>query len=192
MADFDERVMGRILADYHQVTFGERVRLSEKASVVGQVSLGDDVTIFAGAHVRGDCEPIVVGDGTNIQENCSLHVSGGAPLTIGKNVTIGHGAIVHGCTIADNVLIGMGAIVMDHSVINENCLVAAGAVVTENKEFPPNSLIMGIPARAVRTLSEEEVKTQITDAGTDYREVAEAMMNQGLLHEPDKDADIWE
>lgn len=184
--------MGQVLADYHQVSFGRHVRLSPKASVIGQVTLGDEVTVFAGAHVRGDCAPIVVGEGTNLQENCCLHVSGGAPLTIGSNVTVGHGAILHGCTIADNVLVGMGSVIMDGARIGRDSLVAAGALVPEGREFPERSLIIGMPAKAIRTLSDQEIAHQITEAGQDYRQVGEAMMSQGLLHEPPEDADIWE
>ena len=189
MADVPK--LGDILADYHQVSFGENVRLSEACSICGQVAVGDEVTVFAGAQVRGDCAFIAIGDGTNIQENCCLHVSGGAPLAIGANVTVGHGAILHGCTIEDNVLVGMGSIVMDGAHVGRDCLIAAGAIVTEGKEFPPRSLIMGVPAKVVRELSEEQIEAQITRAGLDYRQVGEAMMAEGLLHEPAPAADIW-
>lgn len=183
--------LGEIMADYHQVSFGERVRLAPGCSLCGQVSVGDDVTVFAGAQVRGDCAPVRIGDGTNIQENCCLHVSGGAPLSVGRNVTVGHGAILHGCTIDDNVLVGMGSIVMDGARVGRDCLIAAGAVVTEGKEFPPRSLIMGMPAKAVRELTDEQIYQQITRAGADYRAVGEAMMADGLLVQPASDASVW-
>lgn len=187
----DHSKVGEILRDYHQVRFGRGVRLSPQCSINGRVSLGSDVTVFAGAHIRGDCASITIGDGTNIQENCALHVSGGMPLTIGRDCTVGHGAIVHGCTIDDNVLVGMGSIVMDGAHIGRDCLIAAGAVVTEGKEFPPRSLIMGVPARAVRELSEEQLQSHVTSAALDYQEVARAMEAEGLLEEPAQGADIW-
>lgn len=187
----DYSKVGKALEDYHQVKFGSDVRLSKQCSVVGKVEIGNDVTIFAGAHVRGDCAPISIGSGTNIQENCTLHVSGGMPLSIGKNVTVGHGAIVHGCTIEDNVLIGMGAIVMDGAHIGKDSLIAAGAIVTEGKEFPPKSLIMGVPAKVVRELTDEQLETHVTLAAIDYQEVGYAMFADGLLYEPSKDANIW-
>lgn len=187
----DYSKIGEIMHDYHSVKFDLPVYLSKDCSVCGDVTVGKNVTIFAGAHVRGDCAPVTIGDGTNIQENCSLHVSGAMALTIGKNVTIGHGAIVHGCTIEDNVLVGMGAIVMDGSSIGTNSLIAAGSIVTEGKTFPPKSLIMGAPARLVRELSDEQLKTHVTLAALDYQKVGEAMMADGLLHTPDPTAHIW-
>lgn len=183
--------MGDIIEDYHQVSFGKNVRLSKDCSVCGRVKVGSDVTIFAGAHVRGDCAPITIGNGTNIQEGSCLHVSGCMPLRVGDDVTIGHGAIVHGCTIEDNVLIGMGSIVMDGAHIAKDSLVAAGAIVTEGKEFPPRSLILGAPAKAVRELSDDEIAELITEAAVDYKKVAYAMMADGILHEPKPDATIW-
>lgn len=189
--DEDYSKIGAILEDYHQVTFGENVRLSDHCTLCGRVSLGSNVTVFAGSHLRGDCAPITVGDGTNIQESCLFHVSSGKPLTIGRNCTVGHGAIVHGCTIGDNVLVGMGSIVMDDSKIGNDSLVAAGAIVTEHKEFPPRSLIMGVPARAVRELSDDEIQNLIVLAGTDYQKVAYAMEADGLLHQPTPGTSIW-
>lgn len=183
--------LGDILADYHQVSFGKGVRLSAGCSLCGRVSVGDDVTVFAGAQVRGDCAPVRIGAGTNIQENCCLHVSGGAPLSVGCNVTVGHGAILHGCTIEDNVLVGMGSIVMDGAHVGRDCLIAAGAVITEGREFPPRSLIMGMPAKAVRELTDEQIDQQITRAGADYRAVGKAMMADGLLLEPAAGAAAW-
>lgn len=187
----DHSKVGEALRDYHQVRFGHGVRLSPQCSINGQVILGNDVTVFAGAHIRGDCAAISIGDGTNIQENCALHVSAAMPLTIGRDCTVGHGAIVHGCAIDDNVLVGMGSIVMDGAHIGRDCLIAAGAVVTEGKEFPPRSLIMGVPARAVRELSDEQLQSHVTSAALDYQEVARAMEAEGLLEEPAQGADIW-
>ncbi|WP_114946713.1 gamma carbonic anhydrase family protein [Microvirga calopogonii] len=126
--------------------------IAPDAHVIGRVRLGQDVGVWFGAVLRGDNDTISVGDRTNIQEGAMLHVDDGFPLAIGAGVTIGHHAIVHGCTIGDNTLIGMGATILNGARIGKNCLVGANALVTEGKEFPDNSLIVGAPARAVRVL----------------------------------------
>lgn len=122
------------------------------ARVVGRVSLAAGASVWFGAALRGDNEPIEIGPGANIQENAVLHTDPGFPLRVGRHATIGHGAIVHGCTVEDGALIGMGAIVLNGAWIAEGCLVGAGALVTEGKRFEPGSLIVGSPARAIRTL----------------------------------------
>lgn len=132
----------------------DRFWVAPDAHVIGQVELGLDVGIWFGSVLRGDNEPIVIGDGTNIQEGTMVHVDPGFPVRIGKGCTIGHHAIIHGCTIGDNSLIGMGATVLNGAKIGNNCLIGANALVTEGKEFPDNSLIVGSPARIVRTLDE--------------------------------------
>jgi len=129
-----------------------RFFIAPDAHVVGNVHLGEDVGIWFGAVIRGDNEPIVVGARTNIQEGAMLHTDPGFPISIGQGCTIGHHAIVHGAKIGDNTLIGMGATVLNGACIGANCLVGAGALVTERKEFPDNSLIVGAPAKAVRQL----------------------------------------
>ncbi|GJD49794.1 Protein YrdA [Methylobacterium crusticola] len=126
--------------------------IAPDAHVIGRVRLGRDVGIWFGATLRGDNEEIVVGDRTNIQENAVLHTDPGFPLSLGAGVTVGHGAIVHGCTVGDNSLIGMGATILNGARIGRNCLVGANALVTEGKTFPDNSLIVGAPAKAVRSL----------------------------------------
>lgn len=132
----------------------DRFWVAPDAHVIGQVELGLDVGIWFGSVLRGDNEPIMIGDGTNIQEGAMVHVDPGFPVRIGKGCTIGHHAIIHGCTIGDNSLIGMGATVLNGAKIGNNCLIGANALVTEGKEFPDNSLIVGSPARIVRTLDE--------------------------------------
>ncbi|UFN50179.1 gamma carbonic anhydrase family protein [Roseomonas sp. OT10] len=134
-----------------------RYWVAPDAHVIGMVTLGEDVGIWFGAVLRGDNVPIAIGAATNIQEGAMLHADEGFPLTVGEGVTVGHHAILHGCTVGDNSLIGMGATVLNGAVIGRNCLVGANALVTEGKVFPDNSLIVGAPARAVRVLGEEAV-----------------------------------
>lgn len=131
--------------------------VAPSAEIMGQVSIGRNVGIWFGAVLRGDNEPIKIGADTNVQEHSCMHTDMGYPLTIGKGCTIGHRAMLHGCTIGDNSLIGIGAIVLNGAKIGDNSLVGAGALVTEGKEFPPNSLIIGSPAKAVRTLDEATI-----------------------------------
>jgi carbonic anhydrase/acetyltransferase-like protein (isoleucine patch superfamily) len=129
--------------------------IAPDATVIGDVRLDRDVSIWFGTVIRGDNEPIVLGAGANVQELVVMHTDPGFPLTVGEGCTIGHRAILHGCSIGDNSLVGMGAIVLNGARIGRNCLVGAGALVTEGKEFPDNSLIVGSPAKAVRTLDAE-------------------------------------
>ena len=129
-----------------------RYWLAPDAVVIGQVELGEDVGIWFGAVLRGDNEPIVVGNGSNIQEGVMIHTDPAFPVTIGAGCTIGHHAIVHGCTIGENSLVGMGATILNGAKIGRNCLIGANALVTEGKHFPDNSLIVGSPAKAIRVL----------------------------------------
>jgi carbonic anhydrase/acetyltransferase-like protein (isoleucine patch superfamily) len=145
----------------------DRVYLAPGAMVIGNVRLGMDVTFWPHAVARGDTEPISIGDGTNIQEHSMLHTDPGYPLAIGKDCTVGHRAILHGCTVGDNSLIGMGAVVLNGAVIGKNCLVGAGSLVTEGKQFPDNSLIVGSPARVVRTL-DGSATTKLTASARHY------------------------
>jgi carbonic anhydrase/acetyltransferase-like protein (isoleucine patch superfamily) len=131
--------------------------IAPDAHVIGKVVLGQDVGVWFGAVLRGDNEAITIGDRTNIQEGVVVHVDPGFPVNIGKSCTIGHRAIVHGCTVGDNSLIGMGATVLNGAVIGNNCLVGANALVTEGKVYPDNSLIVGAPAKAIRLLDETAV-----------------------------------
>ncbi|MFB2551695.1 gamma carbonic anhydrase family protein [Ensifer soli] len=128
------------------------------ADLVGDVRVGQDVGIWFKAVLRGDNEAIIVGARSNIQEGAILHTDHGFPLTIGAGCTVGHRAILHGCTIGDNCLIGMGATILNGAVIGDNCLVGANALVTEGKVFPERSLIVGAPARVVRTLTDEAIE----------------------------------
>lgn len=131
--------------------------IAPDAHVIGWVTLEEDVGVWFGAVLRGDNDRIVIGAGTNLQEGVMGHTDPGFPLTIGRGCTIGHHAIVHGCTIGDNVLIGMGATVMNGATIGSDSIVGEGALVTENKAFPERSLIVGSPARQVRSLDDAAV-----------------------------------
>ena len=137
---------------------GERVFLAEGACLVGDVSIGDDSSVFYNAVLRGDLAEIKIGKRTNIQDNVCIHVSTGVGVCIGDEVTIGHGAVLHGCTIEDNVLVGMGAIIMDGALVMKNCIIGAGALVTAGKNFPEGSLVMGAPAQIIRTLTADKKK----------------------------------
>ena len=126
--------------------------VADSAQVIGNVVLGDQASVWFGTVVRGDMERITIGAGSNIQDTSVLHADIGQPLTIGERVTVGHQAVLHGCSVGDETLVGIGAIVLNGAKIGKNCLVAAGALVTEGKEFPDGSMIMGAPAKLVRTL----------------------------------------
>ncbi|MDX8351983.1 gamma carbonic anhydrase family protein [Cognatiyoonia sp. IB215182] len=125
--------------------------------VIGRVRLGAKSSIWFGSTLRGDNELISVGAGSNIQENCVLHTDMGYPLTIGDGCTIGHKAMLHGCTIGQNSLIGMGATVLNGAVIGENCLIGAGALITEGKTIPDGSLVMGVPGKVIRPLDDAQI-----------------------------------
>jgi carbonic anhydrase/acetyltransferase-like protein (isoleucine patch superfamily) len=135
-----------------------RYWIAESASVIGRVRLKRDASVWFGSVLRGDEEWIELGERSQIQDNSTMHTDPGFPLTIGDDCVIGHNVVLHGCKIGDNSLVGMGAIVLNGGRIGRNCLVGAGALVTESKEFPDNSLIVGVPARAVRSLDEKTVQ----------------------------------
>ena len=145
--------------------------VATNATVVGDVILGEDASIWYGAVLRGDCGTITVGDGSNIQDNCVVHEH----TTIGKRCTIGHGAIVHGCTIGDESMVGMGAIVLTGAKIGKNCLIGAGAVVTSKMDAPDGSLILGNPAKVVKEVSPEMIAEIEKDAAL-YIELAQAQL----------------
>ena len=132
--------------------------IAETAVLIGRVRLRRNANIWYGSTLRGDNEWIELGEGSNIQENCTLHTDMGFPLTIARSCTIGHNVILHGCTIGENSLIGMGATVLNYARIGANCLVGANALVTEGKAFPDNSLIVGAPAKAIRVLDEDTIE----------------------------------
>ena len=139
--------------------------IAETAALIGRVRLKREASVWFGAVLRGDNEWIEIGERSQIQDNAALHTDPGFPLTIGANCVIGHNVVLHGCTIGDESLVGMGAIMLNGSRIGRNCLVGAGSVVTEGKAFPDNSLIVGAPARAIRTLDAKAV--ELIRAGAD-------------------------
>ena len=140
--------------------------VTDSASVIGKVHLGAHVSIWFGATLRGDNEPLTIGANSNLQEGCVVHADHGYPVNVGQNVTVGHQAMLHGCTIGDGSLIGIQAVILNGAKIGKHCLVGAGALVTEGKEFPDNSLIIGSPAKAVRTLTEENIAMLKASADT--------------------------
>ncbi len=135
---------------------GEDFFVAENATVIGLVRLENNASIWFNAVLRGDNELITVGENSNIQDGAVLHTDPGVPLSIGRNVTVGHKVMLHGCTIGDNSLIGINSVVLNGAVIGKNCLIGANSLVTEGKEIPDGSLVMGSPAKVVKTLSEEQ------------------------------------
>ena len=132
--------------------------IAPDANVIGNVTLEEGGSIWFGCTLRGDNEPIVIGAGSNVQENTVMHTDPGCPLTIGAGCTIGHKAMLHGCTVGDGSLIGMNAVILNHAVIGKNCLIGANALVTEGTVVPDGSLVLGSPAKVIKLLSEAAIK----------------------------------
>lgn len=149
----------------HAPEIDDTAYVTESASVIGKVKMAPHSSVWFNVAIRGDNELITIGENSNVQEGAVLHTDVGYPMLIGKNVTVGHQAMLHGCTIGDGALIGIQAVILNGAKIGKNCLVGAGALVTEGKEFPDNSLIIGAPAKAVRQLSDEDIARM--HAGTD-------------------------
>lgn len=162
----------------HAPTIHESVFVADTATIVGKVTLEENASVWFGAALRGDNEPIAIGVGSNIQEGAVLHTDPGRPLSVGRDVTVGHQAMLHGCTIGDGSLVGIQAVILNGAVIGRNCLVGAGSVVTENKTFPDRSLILGSPARVARELTDEEVNglTQSARNYVDRRDLFKAQL----------------
>ncbi|WP_293575165.1 gamma carbonic anhydrase family protein [Phaeobacter sp.] len=137
--------LGALRPDIHPDSW-----VAPDANLIGQVVLEQGTSVWFGTTIRADHEIIRIGQGSNVQENCVMHIDAGYPLTIGAGCTIGHKAMLHGCTIGDNTLIGMGATVLNGAKIGNNCLIGAGALITEGKEIPDNSLVMGAPGKIIR------------------------------------------
>jgi carbonic anhydrase/acetyltransferase-like protein (isoleucine patch superfamily) len=163
--------------------------IAPTAVLVGKVHVHADAGIWFGVVARGDNEPIVIGVGSNVQENCVLHTDMGFPLTIGAHCTIGHKAMLHGCTIGDNTLIGMGATVLNGARIGRNCLIGAGALITEGKDIPDGSLVIGAPGKVMRALDEEAI-ARLTQSAKGYvRNARRFAMGLSEIHATPADFD---
>jgi carbonic anhydrase/acetyltransferase-like protein (isoleucine patch superfamily) len=153
------------------ITKGKNVFIADTARVLGMVELGDDVSIWFGASIRGDADTIKIGEGSNVQDNAVLHADPGVPCILGKECIIGHGAIVHGAVLQNNVLVGMNATVLNHAQIGEFSIVGAGAVVSERMIVPPFSLVLGVPAKVVKQL-DAETQNKILQNAQAYKDLA--------------------
>jgi carbonic anhydrase/acetyltransferase-like protein (isoleucine patch superfamily) len=151
------------LKDKKPKNFGENW-IAPNAVVIGNVTLEKNTSVWFNATIRGDIENIHIGEGSNIQDGSVLHTDPGYPLKIGKNVTVGHLVMLHGCTIEDNSLIGIGAIILNNANIGKNCIIGAKTLITENKDIPDNSLVVGAPGKVIRKVTEEEVKSVLENA----------------------------
>jgi carbonic anhydrase/acetyltransferase-like protein (isoleucine patch superfamily) len=170
----DLNVQGNLLP--HGDTFPQLARsawVAPGANVIGDVSLGDESSVWYGAVLRGDTEPIRIGARSNVQDGCILHADPGFPAIVGEGCVVGHNAVVHGCEIGDNCLVGMGATILNGAKIGDGSIVAAGAVVPEGREFPPGSLIVGIPAKHIGEVTEEQA-ADIERGASEYVERAAA------------------
>ena len=165
--------------DEHAPVVHETAYVAPGSTVIGKVELHENTSVWPGAVLRGDNEPIIIGKGSNVQDGAVMHTDPGCPLQLGENVTIGHQAMLHGCRIGNNSLIGIQAVILNHAVIGSHSLVGAGAVVTEGKVFPERSLILGAPAKVVRTLSDEEVAS-LQDSADTYQARAR-QFQKGLM-----------
>lgn len=153
---------------------GENVFIAPGAVVIGDVTLGEESSVWYHSTIRGDDDAIIIGHCTNIQDNVVLHVDRGVPMTIGDGSSVGHGAILHGCQIGNNTLIGMGAIVLNGAKVGNDCIIGAGTLITQNKVIPDRSLVMGSPGKVVRSLTEEEIE--------ENRKNAEAYVQDSKAH----------
>lgn len=156
----------------------EGVFIAPGATIIGDVTIHEGASVWFNAVIRGDNAPIVIGPRSNIQDNCTLHVDPGAPITIGEACTIGHNAIVHGATLGDHVLVGMGAIVLNHAVVGSNTILGASALVSEHKYIPEGSLAIGVPAKAVRSLTENECLMLSVSADNYSKKAAEYLQEE--------------
>ena len=145
------------LGDKKVQIVGEDYFIAENATVIGSVIIHNDVSIWFNAIIRGDNDPITIGEGTNIQDGAVIHSDEGIPLNIGMGVTVGHQAMLHGCTIGDNSLVGINAVILNHAKIGKNCIIGANCLITQGKEIPDNSMVLGSPGKVVREVTQEEI-----------------------------------
>ena len=164
--------LGEMRPEIHETAW-----IADDANVIGNVKLKEGSSVWFCTTIRGDNEIVVVGKGTNIQENTVMHTDIGFPLTIGENCTIGHKVMLHGCKIGNNTLIGMGAVILNGVKIGDNCLIGAGALITENKVIPDGSLVMGMPGKIVRQLDDAAI-ARLTQSALNYQENAARFRNK--------------
>lgn len=163
--------------DGHMPKIGKNCFIAENATIVGQVTIGNDCSIWYGSVLRGDVGEINIGDNTNVQDNAVIHSSEGkSAVNIGNNVTIGHNAIVHGATIKDNVLIGMGATILDNTIVDENTIIGANALVPGNLSLEPNGIYAGIPAKKIKVIPKSS--STVADSATHYVELKNRYLNK--------------
>ena len=168
------------MVNYKNVKISEDARIAKQSVIIGDVTIGRDSCVLYYAVIRGDEAPIVIGEETNIQENCTVHVSHNKPVSIGNNVTIVHNAVILSCTIGDRTLIGMGAVILDGAQIGNDCIIGAGSLVTKNTVIPDGSLVLGSPAKIKRNLTWEE-KLGNLENSREYVKVSGEMKAQGIL-----------
>ncbi len=175
---------------HHFPTLGKRVMVDPSSVIIGQVSIGDDCSIWPHVVIRGDVNPIFIGSRTNIQDSSVLHVThrsdqepDGFPLRIGNNVTIGHKVILHGCTLGNTILIGMGSIIMDNVIINDQVIVGAGSLVAQGKKLESGFLYLGSPAKKIRPLNEQEL-TMLSDSAQNYVTWKQDYLDQDSQYHP--------
>lgn len=169
-------------------TIADNVFIAPGAMVIGDVTIREGASIWYNTVVRGDTAPIVIGRRTNVQDNCTLHVDPGAPLTIGDECTIGHGAIVHGATLGDQVLVGMKAVVLNHAQVGSRTIIGACALVGEHKDIPDGVLIVGLPGKFARELTEAELEHIVTSAEGYYERALEHKNSERFLTGNEKDS----
>ncbi|RDB65112.1 gamma carbonic anhydrase family protein [Eggerthella sinensis] len=166
--------------DYRQVVIHPQAHIAPNATIVGNVRIEREATILFNATLRGDyASRIVIGARSSVQENCCVHLGASNDCIVGEGVTVGHGAIIHGCTIGDNTLVGMGSIIMDGAVIGKNCIVGAGALVTGGTQIPDGMLVLGAPAKARRPLTDEEIAQNRVDADG-YVAIGKDLVENGI------------
>jgi len=151
--------------------------VAPNATIIGKVKLEKNSSIWFNAVLRGDIEPIIIGENSNIQDGSVLHTDPGYPLTVGKGVTVGHMVMLHGCQISDDTLIGIGSIILNNAKIGKNCIVGANTLITENKVIPDNSLVVGSPGRVLRKVTDEEIKA-ILENGKHYVDISKKYKKQ--------------
>ena len=162
----------------NKIERGEGSFIHKRAYIAGDVTLGEGANVWCGACIRGDIAPVKIGRNTNVQDNATVHVGWQRPAVLGDNVTVGHNAVVHGCTVGNNVLIGMGAILLDGSEIGDGCIIGAGTLIPQNKMIPAGSVVYGNPYKIARTATEDDLKGVLLNAQA-YLKLAKAYEEEG-------------